>query len=246
MFKTTLTALAAVALSGPAMADPMPHLKAYDENRCARVGNNPACLAEMAKIEQFLTRSAQSWWNTADADTRAKCAAKTNMYGDMINCLQGPDTRPATATAKPGELDGMIKSGDAQVMREYLQAQADAGKIEPTFDIDAAYNSVDVSFMGPYIHDDAKVPDLDMAKAIGSQDLARQWGRAFCDAAERSQRQRGTVATWTVTVNAWYIGAPNAKPHSIEAISGYDVVLKCELGAAYKVTIVNSQPQVKS
>jgi hypothetical protein len=41
-----------------------------------------------------------------------------------------------SAPAMAGELDNMISSGDVPVLREYLQSQADAGKIEPTFDID--------------------------------------------------------------------------------------------------------------
>jgi hypothetical protein len=59
-----------------------------------------------------------------------------------------------SAPAMAGELDNMIKSSDVSVMRDYLQAQADAGKIEPTFDIDdSGDGNVDVNFMGPYIHD---------------------------------------------------------------------------------------------
>jgi hypothetical protein len=99
--------------------------------------------------------------------------------------------------------------------------------------------------MGPYIHNDSKVPNLNYFQAIAGQDLARHWGRAFCDAMERSQRKRGTNTPWTITINAWVLPEKDAKPKSVESLSGYDLVLKCQLGASYSVKTV-SRPQVES
>jgi hypothetical protein len=144
-------------------------------------------------------------------------------------------TLAAPATA--GELDKMIASGDVPVMRDYLQAQANAGKIEPDFNIDdTGDGNVDINFMGPYIHNDAKVPNLNWFQAIAGQRLARQWGRAFCDAMERSQRKRGTNTPWNIKINAWYLPAKN-KPNSAAALTGYDLALTCQLGSNYIVTV---------
>jgi hypothetical protein len=69
----------ALALSAPVLADtiqPLPHLRSNDEGRCTKVGNNPECLAEMAKIDQSLNRIAQYRWDTADADTARNAPPK--------------------------------------------------------------------------------------------------------------------------------------------------------------------------
>jgi len=69
------------------MADPLPHLRMHDT--CASVGNAPECQANEIKMAYMFNRIVQPLWDEADAETRAKCAAASDMIGDMIACLEG-------------------------------------------------------------------------------------------------------------------------------------------------------------
>ena len=85
--RTAIAAALALAMSAPAIADPLPTLKTYDT--CASVGNAPECWASETNLSRSLNRVAQPLWDEADAALRAKCVARTDMIGDMISCLEG-------------------------------------------------------------------------------------------------------------------------------------------------------------
>jgi hypothetical protein len=73
--------------SAPAMADPLPPLRTFDT--CASVGHAPECLENEAALVRSFNRVVQPLWDEADAATRAKCVAKSDLMGDMISCLEG-------------------------------------------------------------------------------------------------------------------------------------------------------------
>jgi hypothetical protein len=94
----------------------------------------------------------------------------------MIDCLLGPvlDRLQRFPPALP--IGKLIDTSDESVMREYLDAQADALTIEFDPRIDGANDgNVEVMFMGPYLR--GVVPKLNWFQANASQELARTWGR---------------------------------------------------------------------
>jgi hypothetical protein len=162
----------------------------------------------------------------------------------MIDCLLGPvlDRLQRFPPALP--IGKLIDTSDESVMREYLDAQADALTIEFDPRIDGANDgNVEVMFMGPYLR--GVVPKLNWFQANASQELARTWGRQFCDAMRRSQIKHGTVLPWTIIIDAWVLPLKNAKPHTGDDTAVYDEVLRCQLGPNYKVTITKKD-QVES